>query len=122
VGNLAATDRTILDALLQDVRSSESAVQALLAETAARAGLYRDMPNPPPALTYTAPPAYAPPPGAPAYQPNTTPGIAQPVVTEATLDHAQTHLAQQFTRPQELTPVTCPHCGGGFFIDKQNAA
>jgi DNA methylase len=42
VGALAGTDSAALDALLREVQSGDSAVQALLAETARAAGLYLD--------------------------------------------------------------------------------
>jgi len=52
------------------------------------------------------------------YSPNVSPSIDVREYTDRDIEAEKKRLDDQFKREKELDPVTCPHCGGEFFVDK----
>ncbi len=52
------------------------------------------------------------------YSPNLQPELADKQYTDGDIDKEQQRLAGQYQKEKDLDEITCPHCGGEFFIDK----
>lgn len=99
VSRLAEDDETQLAALLADIQRTEGldgtgwddgALDALIGEMA------KQQP----------------------YSPNLQPELADKQYTDGDIDKEQQRLAGQYQKEKDLDEITCPHCGGEFFIDK----
>ena len=52
------------------------------------------------------------------YSPNLQPELSDKQYTDGDLEKEQQRLDGQYQKEKDLEAITCPHCGGEFFIDK----